>query len=436
VTATVKGSTGSLDDGSYFYYGGVPDAVGRLDFTNPKHGDHDTYTEDDGALADDDGLVDESETFATHVVSGATVKPSGPVFGPVAPPTFTFNLTWQVAGNVVSGTTYPGAHVAVEVHRGPLLDTQFHTADAGGAFSAVFSDVRPGDEVDVVAANPTTHDTTTSTIFAGQLQPKIEGVTDQAAVRGTITPNVTGAGVGRVLWGGDLGALNTGSAPFSWSYDTTTQDDFIYRITARAVNGPSATDYLYVTIDNTAPDGGAGGAQTVPPGVVTTFVTGAEDDTAGLDTTRITFGDGRKASQAGDDASGIFRHVYRRTGVFTATVTITDNAGNVNTSKARIRVTKALSPTVNGKYPTSVRRGKAFSTKLKASAAGTLAVQLVNRTGKIVTRTLLQFSKAGATARLRLPTAKLGRGRYLTVSHFTAQNQWAGPVVTRPLRIR
>src|SRR5262249_20471925 len=53
LTATAPGSTGSLDDGSYFHYGGVSDARGRMTFSNPKHGSIPHYDEEDDAVGSD-----------------------------------------------------------------------------------------------------------------------------------------------------------------------------------------------------------------------------------------------------------------------------------------------------------------------------------------------------------------------------------------------
>src|SRR5262249_33895808 len=116
LTATAPGSTGSLDDGSYFHYGGVSDARGRMTFSNPKHGSIPHYDEEDEPVGSDgDGFVDGSFFFYAHVVNGATVKAKGRAFGLGTAPTFTWNLQAAVNGNTVSGSTYPNGRVRVTI---------------------------------------------------------------------------------------------------------------------------------------------------------------------------------------------------------------------------------------------------------------------------------------------------------------------------------
>ena len=380
--------------------------------------------------------MDGSFFFYAHVVNGATVKPSGRAFGSSKPPTFTWNLQASVTGNTVSGTTYPNGRVSIVASRGAVTDTVFPVVAADGSFSATLADIRTGDEIDVVGANPKTHDTTTTVIHAGEVHPVISGLSDGQYVRGTIKPTVTGTGFTRVLWGGDLGAFNAGAAPFTWSFDTRPLDDLTYRVEASALGVPSTTDYLYVTVDNTKPDGSAGPAQTIAPGATATFVTGAEDDTSGIKTAVMSFGDKKKATQRGDDATGIFHHTYAKPGTYTARVSVTDNAGNSTSSTAKVHVTTDLGPAVRGGLPASVPKGRAASGQITASAPGYLSVQLLAPSGTVLQRTVLHFAKSGSKATLSFPTAKLAKGRYLTVWHFTSLDGWAGPVVTRNLQVR
>jgi hypothetical protein len=239
-----------------------------------------------------------------------------------------------------------------------------------------------------------------------------------------------------VLWGGDMGGFNAGTAPFTWSFNTRQLDDLTYRIEATGLGAPSTTDYLYVTVDNTKPDGSAGPAQTVAPGAIATFVTGASDDTAGINRVVMTFGDRKKATQRGDDATGVFHHIYAKPGTYTARVSIVDNAGNATSAKARVHVTTALSPAVRGGLPASVPKGRAARGRITASAPGYLSVQLLGASGQVLQRKVLHFARRGSKTTLSFPTTKLPRGRYLTVWHFTSLDGWAGPVVTRNLRVR
>jgi PKD repeat protein len=150
----------------------------------------------------------------------------------------------------------------------------------------------------------------------------------------------------------------------------------------------------------------------------------------------MSFGDKKKATQRGDDATGIFHHTYPKAGTYTARVSITDNAGNSTSATAKVHVTTDLPPAVRGALPASVPKGRAASGRITASAPGYLSVQLLGASGQVLQHKVLHFAKGGAKATLSFPTTKLAKGRYLTVWHFTGLDGWAGPVVTRNLRVR
>jgi hypothetical protein len=359
------------------------------------------------------------------------------VFGSTRPPAFRFDLAYQVSGNTVSGTTYAGARVLLTATRG-ILTTQVQlVADGSGAFSATFSDLRVGDEVDDVAAEPNTHDTTTSTTFVGNLAPHIAGVADGDAVRGTIHPAVTGAGIDRVVWSGDFFPANVAPAPFTDTIDTTKYDDGYYRLEATALPSPSATDYLYLVVDNTPPNGSAGPTQTVAPGRKVVFVTGASDDTSGLASVTLRPGDGSKLfKQAAADLGQPMYHFYRKTGRYTATVTITDAAGNRTVSKAHIVVTNRLAAQVAGIIPGSVAHGHAMTARLRSGSTGDLSFMVLGADGKRLARNVVHFMHAGHRVAATFATASLPPGRYTVVLQFTSDRGGAGPVVVRTLTVR
>ena len=64
------------------------------------------------------------------------------------------------------------------------------------------------------------------------------------------------------------------------------------------------------------------------------------------------------------------------------------------------------------------------------------SLQLVRPGGQVVQRKVLHFAKTGSKATLSFSTAKLAKGRYLTIWQFTGTNGWAGPVVVRNLLVR
>jgi hypothetical protein len=134
--------------------------------------------------------------------------------------------------------------------------------------------------------------------------------------------------------------------------------------------------------------------------------------------------------------TGIFRHTYAKPGTYTARVSITDNAGNSTSATAKVHVTTDLPPAVRGSLPASVPQGRAASARITASVPGYLSVQLLGASGQVLQRKVLHFARSGSKATLRFSTAKLSKGRYLTVWHFTSLDGWAGPVATRNLRVR
>ncbi len=97
------------------------------------------------------------------------------------------------------------------------------------------ADARVGDIVNVYAANPDSHQMTTTAMTVGGPTVKITGVSDGQFVRGTITPTVAGAGLDSVLWNGvdaSLPSLLAPAAPFPYPLDTTKWDDGAYRLEA------------------------------------------------------------------------------------------------------------------------------------------------------------------------------------------------------------
>jgi hypothetical protein len=436
LTVTRAGSTGSLDDGSYLYQAGVPNRRGTVSLRSG------SYREDGDAVASDDGgLVDVSDTFATHVMNGARVTAKGAAFGSSAPPAFTYRLSYTLTAAGITGSTYPGGRVALTVRRGVLTDHVLLAAGADGTFTAPLANLRPGDRVDVVAADPATHDTTTSTTWLGALQPQISGLTDGQAIRGTIRPTITGAGIARVAWSGDpfggLFPFNAGSPPFTNVIDTRAYDDGTYRLMATAEPAPSATDYLYVTIDNTPPDGSAGPSQTVAPGRKVVFVTGAADETSGLASVTLRPGDGSPLfRQAAGDLGNPIYHIYRRTGRFTAVVTMRDAAGNTSSARTRVTVTTALTAQVTGTIPAGVRHGRRLTASLSAGTSGDLLFQVLDGRGKTRARAFAHFLRGGRRIGVSFPTASLPRGTYTVLLQFTNDVGTAGPVVARRLVVR
>ena len=77
------------------------------------------------------------------------------------------------------------------------------------------------------------------------------------------------------------------SAPYQASLDTTTKEDGVYTVAARAVDsrdGSARRTRVSITIDNTAPEITVGGpdGQTFGPGSTQTWTLAASDQTSGV----------------------------------------------------------------------------------------------------------------------------------------------------------
>ena len=235
-----------------------------------------------------------------------------------------------------------------------------------------------------------------------------------------------------VLWGGDIPAA-LGGTPFALPLERV--PDGPARITATAQSGPSATDYLYVIVDSTAPAGGAGPDQTVPVGRRAVFVTGARD-AAGLASVRFRFkAKGNGVAQPASQLGQPFRHAFGKTGTYAVSVTITDVAGNVTTDRAIVRVVKGLASALNGRWPGRASRthrpqGEAQRARPGRSLAADPAAE---RQARAHAHRLVRPRPRGQADRGRPQAA--APGRYLAVRQFVDANGVAGPVVATPLVI-
>ncbi|MDX6599251.1 MAG: hypothetical protein QOE87_3138 [Gaiellales bacterium] len=433
VRLTAPGVRGSLEDGGLHVRGAARQPVTAA-ISSPR-GALPALKFTKTALSDAGGVTDlgpARNAFPLRVADGATVGLSGAGVGSL-PVGFRYRLAVALTGTVLSGNTTPGARVLVVQSQGARSDRQVATASAGGLFVIAPHDPAPGDEIVVSAADPATHGVTTRTLLVGGLAPQIQTLVDQQPVRAGATASITGLPAGTsVLWGGDIPATLAGT-PFALPVDRV--PDGPVRITATAQSGPSATDYLYVIVDSTAPDGGAGADQTVPVGRRVVFVTQAHD-ALGLASVRFRFkakGNGvlQPASQLGQP----FRHAFGKAGTYAVTVTITDLAGNVTADRAIVRVAKGLASALNGRWPARASRTAGLKLKLSARAPGDLSLQILRANGKLALTRTIPFDRARVGKRIAIGLKRLRAGRYVAVRQFVDANGVAGPVVATPLVI-
>jgi hypothetical protein len=442
ITATAGGLSGSLDDGSVTVRG-APHAQLTAALRSPQAPPLEPFTASFTDRTDESGTDTLVDAFSVHIQNGATVTFSGPATGPVAQ-TFTWKLAAGIdAAGVVRGTTFGLAPVAVDLVGGSASDgartTHFQTtADVAGNFAVALGDLRVGDIVNVAAAELTTHQLTTTTLGFGGPPVKITGVSDGQFVRGTITPTVAGAGLDSVFWNGvdaTLPTLLAPASPFPYTLDTTKWDDDTYRLEASGRPSPAGYDYLYITIDNTPPNGSAGSDQTVARGSNAIIVTGASDDTSGLASVKVDFGDKHRLTQGAGNLGNPIAHTYSKLGRYTVVVTITDLAGNVTSDSARIRVATSVAQQVGGKFAGKLVRGKLLAAKLTGRLPGQLELFVLSQTGARKLTKRVTFTKANQHIKVSLLTRGLKLGRFVLVEQFTDANGVAGPVQAFPLRV-
>jgi hypothetical protein len=438
ITPVAGGLTGSLDDGSLIVRA-LPHAQITVALKSPLPAPADPYTESYTDRTDQTGAVTYVNSFSTHVANGATATVSGPAAGPVAQ-TFTWRLAVGIdAGAAVRGTTYGLGVVAIDQVQGGRTQHFQTAADIAGNFAVQLTDARPGDVLNITAADQGTHQTTTTSLTFGGSTAKITGVSDGQYVRGTITPTVAGTGLDSVFWNGvdalTLPTLLATAAPFPYPLDTTKLDDGTYRLEASGRPDATAYDYLYLTVDNTPPNGSAGNDQTVGRGAKAIIVTGAGDDTSGLDSVKVDFGDKHRLTQSGDSLGLPASHIYTKIGTYTATVTITDAAGNVTSDTAKIRVATTVAPQIGGNFPGKLVRKKALAAKLVGRRPGQLEIFILSQTGARKLTKRVTFTKANQAIKVSLLTKGLKLGRFVLVEQFTDENGVAGPVQARALRV-
>ena len=435
VHVTLGGITANLDDGSWSMLGAVPNSPGIVDLTNPRTGQPVFTDKGEAVNSDPDGLIDGTGFFATHINSGAQVTLSGPAVG-TTPRIHTLNLAAAIAGSTVSGTTTPGAKVAIVRNDGTIGQANLvvATADAAGAYTAALADVRNGDVIRIYSADPTTRFWTTRTLYPGLPQPLIASSKDRQWVKGSVPFSATGAGLERVLWSGDFGNATAIAAPFSFTVDTKRFFDAIaYRVTASSGVGGAPSDYAIVQVDN-APPSIELVAQRVQPKNSIAVARSTSDAESGLASVDTNFGDGTNYKQTGDALGGPILHAFAKAGTYTVTVSATDVAGNVTTDKAKINVTNVPGAflRIRGGLTRSVLHNRLLRMKFTASGAGTANISFVSQRGKVVKNQRVVFANGG-TKKFGLNTKKLARGTYLVLVQFVPADGSAGPVT--PLRL-
>ncbi len=127
----------------------------------------------------------------------------------------------------------------------------------------------------------------------------------------------------------------------SYAYNTLTpnkvyKDNGVYTVTLEVKDddGASGYDTLYVTVNNVAPSVNAGPDQTTDEGDVVTFL-GSHDDPGASDTHTYSWNFGDGSPNVGGTS---VTHVYADNGVYTVTLTVTDDDGGVGSDSLTVTV--------------------------------------------------------------------------------------------------
>ena len=226
-------------------------------------------------------------------------------------------------------------------------------------------------------------DTTTTSVVVNNVAPAVTAGADQAIDEGTtaaITATFTDPGTldthtATVDWGdgSPLGAVSVteagGNGSLATSHAYAQDGTYTVTITVTDDDGGSGQATLQVTVRNVAPvvdagtDQGAIVGQTVslPPA---TFTDAGTDDTH---TATVDWGDGTPAaaapvSEAGGAGSATGSHAYAASGLYTVTVTVTDDGGASGSDTFRVSVGSGNAPpTADAGGPYAVDEGGAVT---------------------------------------------------------------------------
>ncbi|MUV90971.1 PKD domain-containing protein [Halapricum sp. CBA1109] len=151
---------------------------------------------------------------------------------------------------------------------------------------------------------------------------------------------------------GAFGNSDPGSEGWVWSEDGSHSVTLTLRVPGDAADGQYALDTFVeksdgttatgsatVTVDGTAPTADAGSDTTVDEDTSVGFDAGGSSDNEGITSYQWAFGDG--ASGSGAQPS----HTYSDPGEYTATVTVSDAAGNTATDTVTVTVEEAVDTT-------------------------------------------------------------------------------------------
>ena len=292
--------------------------------------------------------------MAVPAAAAPTVTANG---GTVAPGD-TVTISVDVSdGQTLEVSSIPGGWTVVD----RTNDGAFGNSDPGsegwvwsedGSHSVTLTLSVPGDAADGQYALDTFVEKSDGTTATGSATVTVDGTapTADAGSDTTVDEDTSvgfdaggssdNEGITSYQWDFGDGAGGSGASP-SHTYDGP--GTYTATVTVSDAAGNTATDTRTVTVedvpDTTAPTADAGSDRTVEAGDAVSFDAGGSSDNEGITSYQWEFGDG--ASGSGAQPS----HTYSDPGEYTATVTVSDAAGNTATDTVTVTVEEAVDTT-------------------------------------------------------------------------------------------
>ncbi len=316
-----------------------------------------TVTDDDGGMGMDTAIITVDNAAPAvnagsdqTVNEGDTVNISAAFTDPSSVDTFTATIDWGDGSPLVNvnPATSPIAAGHVYTDNGVFTVTVTVTDDDGGTSS---------DTLQVTVNN---------------VAPAVNAGSDQTVNEGdtvNISPTFTDAGssdtfTATIDWGDGSALVNVNPATSPIAAGHVYADNGVFTVTVTVTDddGGMSSDTLQVTVNNVAPAVNAGSDQTVNEGDTVNISAAFTDPGSGdTFTATIDWGDGSPLVNVNPATSPIAAgHVYADNGVFTVTVTVTDDDGGVNSDTLQVTVNN-VAPTVNAGSDQTVSQGDTVS---------------------------------------------------------------------------
>ncbi|WP_202935137.1 PKD domain-containing protein [Halorussus amylolyticus] len=213
--------------------------------------------------------------------------------------------------------------------------TPTHTYADPGTYTATLTVTDGGGNTDTDSLTVTVEDTTPPTADAGSDQT----IDQKTATTFDGSGSTDNDAIDSYDWDFGDGNTSTGANP---THTYAAPGDYTATLTVADGAGHTDTDTLTVTVEDAiAPTVAAGGDRTTDEDAATSFDASGSSDNVGVTGYAWEFGDGNTATGATPS------HTYADPGTFIANVTVSDDAGNTNTSAVTVTVNDITPPTAD-----------------------------------------------------------------------------------------